>query len=322
MATSSEKRVAWTDAKVFAGMILTLTIPAIFTLRSISVPQAAVPVVDNPSPLGYTRSLSLFIVPIIVLAWWFLRHPAYRFQRKAFGITLVLLVPLGFLLDILFGHAFFTFENRAATLGIEVPVVGGTVPVEEFAFYAFGFLAMLLLYIWADEYWLGAYRIPDYRAEGQRIGQVIKFHLPSLLIGVALALTGVAYKRLFSGTPGTVPGYYLFLVATAIVPSMFLFPTALPLINWRALSLTYFLLQLVSLLWEATLAAPYRWWGYQAEQMLGLEIGAWTDLPVEAVVVWMASTYTTVITYEVVKVVLALERPWMEALFGRRTEAR
>ena len=103
---------------------------------------------------------------------------------------------------------------------------------------------------------------------------------------------------------------------------MFLFPTALGLINWRALSLTYFLLQLVSLLWEATLAAPYRWWGYRSEQMLGLAIGAWTGLPIEAVVVWMASTYTTVISYEVVKVVLALERPWREALFGRRAEAR
>jgi hypothetical protein len=51
-------------------------------------------------------------------------------------------------------------------------------------------------------------------------------------------------------------------------------------------------------------------------------IGAWTGLPIEAVVVWMASTYTTVITYEVLKVVLALERPWREALFGRRAEAR
>jgi hypothetical protein len=195
MDTSSEKTVAWTDAKVLAGMILTLTIPAIFTLRSIRVPQAPVPIVDNPSPLGYTRSLSLFLVPIVVLAWWFLRHPAYQIQRRAFRITLVLLVPIGFLLDILFGHAFFTFENRAATLGIEVPVVGGTVPIEEFAFYALGFLAMLLLYIWANEYWLGAYRIPDYRAEGERIGHVIKFHLPSLLIGVVLALTGVVYKQ-------------------------------------------------------------------------------------------------------------------------------
>jgi hypothetical protein len=318
MSSPSEGRTPWTDAKVVAGIITTLTIPAILTLRSVRVPQAVVPVEVNPSPLGYTRSLSLFVVPVAVLAWWFLRHPEYRFQRRAFGITLAGLVPLGFLLDILFGHAFFTFENRAATLGVEVPVVGGSVPVEEFAFYALGFLTMLLLYIWCDEYWLGAYNVPDYRAEAQGIGRVVRFHLPSLLIGLALAVAGVVYKWSFSGTAGVVPGYYLFLVATALVPSMFLFPTALPFINWRALSFTYFLLQLVSLLWEATLAAPYQWWGYRSEQMLGLEIGAWSGLPIEAVVVWMASTYTTVISYEVVKVVVALDRPWSEALFGKK----
>jgi hypothetical protein len=144
---------------------------------------------------------------------------------------------------------------------------------------------------------------------------VIRFHAPSLLIGLALAAAGMGYKRFFSGTPGVVPGYFLFLVAASLVPSMLLFPTALPFVNWRALSFTYFLLQLVSLLWEATLAAPYQWWGYRSEQMLGLTIGAWADLPIEAVVVWMASVYTTVITYEVVKVVLALERPWLGIRF-------
>jgi hypothetical protein len=311
-------RTPWTDAKVVAGLIATLTVAAIITLRSVRVPQAPVPLVGDPSPLGYTHSLALFLLPVVALAWWFLRHPEFRVQRRAFGLTLAGLLPLGFGLDILLGRAFFTFENRAATLGVAVPVVGGSVPVEEFAFYALGFLAMLLLYVWCDEYWLGAYKVPDYRAEAQDLDRVLRFHLPSLLIGLALAVIGVVYKRFFSGTPGVVPGYFLFLVATALVPNMLLFPTALPFINWRALSFTYFLLQLVSLLWEATLAAPYRWWGYRVEQTLGPTIGAWCGLPIEAVVVWMASTYSTVIVYEVVKVVLALERPWRDALFGRR----
>jgi Lycopene cyclase len=318
MATPSELRTPWTDAQVVAGVILTMAIPAILTLRAVRVPQDVVPVADNPTPLGYTRSLSLFVVPAAMLAWWFLRHPDYRFQRKAFGYTLAGLIPVGFLLDILFGHAFFTFENRAATVGVAIPVVGGSVPVEEFVFYALGFLTMLLLYIWCDEYWFGAYKVPDYHAEARGMSRVIRFHLPSLLIGLALAGAGVVYKRFFSGTPGLIPGYYLFLVSTALVPSMFLFPTALPFVNWRALSFTYVLLQLVSLLWEATLAAPYQWWGYRAEQMLGLTIGAWTSLPIEAVLLWMVSTYTTVIVYEVVKVVVALDRPLSESLFGKK----
>lgn len=318
MATPGEGRTPATDAKVCAAIIATLAVPAVFTLRSARIPQAAVPVAGNPSPLGYTRSLSLFAVPIAVLGGWFLRHPAYHLQRRAFGITLALLVPVGFLLDLLRASAFFTFPNRAATIGIAVPVVGGTVPVEEFAFYLLGFIAVLLTYIWCDEYWLGAYNVPDYRAEAQGIGRVVRLHLPSLAVGLVLIVAGVAYKRLVSGTPGTAPGYFIFLVAHAVVPSLLLLPTARPFVNWRALSLTAVLMMLVALLWEATLAAPYQWWGFRERAMLGLHVGAWCRLPAEEPFLWIVVSYTTAIIYEVVKVILASRRPWLEALFGTR----
>ena len=132
----------------------------------------------------------------------------------------------------------FASTNRSISFFVDGPVVGGSVPVEEFAFYLLGFVTMLLLYVWCDEYWLGAYNVPDYRASARGVGRVVRFHAPSLLIGLALAVAGVVYKRLFSGTPGAIPGYFLFLVSAALVPSMFLFPTALPFINWRALSFT------------------------------------------------------------------------------------
>jgi hypothetical protein len=35
--------------------------------------------------------------------------------------------------------------------------------------------------------------------------------------------------------------------------------------------------------------------------MMGLSIGAWTGLPVEAVTVWVAVTYGSTIVYEIVK---------------------
>ena len=85
-------------------------------------------------------------------------------QRRACGRTLAVLVPLGFLLDLLFGNAFFTFPNPAATVGIRVPAVGGPLPLEEFVFYLSGFGVVLLTYVWADEYWMAAYNIPDYAA--------------------------------------------------------------------------------------------------------------------------------------------------------------
>ena len=66
------------------------------------------------------------------------------------------------------------------------------------------------------------------------------------------------------------------------------------------------------------MGVPYQWWGFQDRQMLGLYIDAWCRLPVEEIVVWMAVTATTVIFYEVVKVFLAREGPWFEALFGKK----
>ena len=55
-------------------------------------------------------------------------------------------------------------------------------------------------------------------------------------------------------TPGF-PGYFVVLVIGALGPSALLFPSALPVINWRALSLTLFFNLLTSLLWEATLGS-------------------------------------------------------------------
>lgn len=83
---------------------------------------------------------------------------------------------------------------------------------------------------------------------------------------------------------------------------------ARPFINWRAFSFALFLTLLISLLWEVTLGVPYQWWGYQDERMVGLFIGAWSGLPVEAVCVWIAVTYMTVIVFEVVKIWLASGR--------------
>jgi hypothetical protein len=52
---------------------------------------------------------------------------------------------------------------------------------------------------------------------------------------------------------------------------------------------------LLSLIWEATLAVPYHWWGFQHRQMIGVFIGAWSGLPIEEVCVWIAVTYATAI---------------------------
>ena len=229
-----------------------------------------------------------------------------------------MLAPVGFALDLLFGNKFFTFPNPRATLGLNVPAVGGGIPIEEFIFYLTGFMLVLLSYLWADEYWVRAYNIPDYRSQAKDLRRIAEFHAPSVILGVALIVGATIYKKAFSPSPEGFPWYFTYLAAAAIVPSAGFFRTARPFINWRAFSFTFFLILLISLLWEVTLALPYGWWDYRPAAMMGLPIGAWHGLPVEAVCVWLAVSFTTVIIYEVIKIWQALGTGAWEAFFGNR----
>jgi len=102
---------------VIFAIAAALVIPAALALRTIIHPVILQATSDNPTPLGYTWSLLLFIIPIGALGWWFARRPDLQFPRKAFWRTLAVLTPLGFALDLLFGNAFFVFPNNLATLG-------------------------------------------------------------------------------------------------------------------------------------------------------------------------------------------------------------
>ena len=149
-----------------------LIVPAALTLSRVEHPGVLSIASDNPTPYGYTWSLLLFIVPVAVLGGWFARRAELHFPRQAFWRTLAVLVPLGFILDLAFGNAFFVFPNHGATLGLGIPAMGGTVPIEEFVFYLTGFMAALMSYIWADEYWMSAYNIPDYREAARGVVRI------------------------------------------------------------------------------------------------------------------------------------------------------
>lgn len=295
-----------------------LIVPAAITLHTVKHPGVLTVSSENATPLGYTVSMLLFAVPLAALGWWFTSRADLQLQRKAFWRTIAVLAPLGFVLDLLFGNAFFTFPNTGAVIGIGVPSVGGPIPVEEFAFYLTGFMIVLLSYVWADEYWCAAYNVADYRAEAQGLPRIARFHAPSVLLGAGLIAAAFLYKKFLSPSPEGFPWYFTYLTAAAIVPAAGFFHTTRAFINWRAFSFTFFFILLVSLLWEVTLAIPYGWWGYHPRTMMGLFIGAWSGLPVEAVCVWLAVSFTTVITYEVIKIWKALGTGALEALFGVR----
>ncbi len=220
------------------------------------------------------------------------------------------------LLDFFFARYFFVFPNPAATLGIKAPALGAPVPIEEYVFYLTGFLCVLLLYIWLDEYWLAAYTVEGASALRQQFRRLLKLHPESIILAVALVIGAILFKKYLSNSPAGFPGYFIFLALAALVPSAALLSSARPVINWRAFSLTAFFILLVSLMWEVTLAIPYGWWNFRAEQMLGVRITAWGYLPIEEVCLWMTVTYATVIVYETVKCWQSSGRSMRHAFFG------
>jgi hypothetical protein len=305
------------SAWIVVAMLAMVAVPAAITLLTVDFPGTLQVSSPNPTPHGYTWSLLLFIVPIVVIGFWFLPAEGVEIPRQAFWRTIAVLVPLGFGLDFFFAHRFFVFPNSGATLGIRAPALGRPVPVEEYVFYFTGFLCVLLIYVWLDEFWLAAYNVPDYSGAAKSISRLFQFHLTSAIVGVLLIIAAVVYKKAFSAVPDGFPSYFTFLVIGAFVPAMSFFPTARPFINWQAFSLTIFIVVLVSLLWEATLAVPYQWWGFQPSQMTGLFIGAWARLPIEEVCLWIAVSYATVIVFEIFKLWKASGKKAKHAFLGR-----
>jgi hypothetical protein len=310
------KMSAW----IVVAMLAIVAIPVGITLHTVRDPATIRISSSNPTPFGYSWSLLLFVVPILVIGGWFLPSERVQIPKRAFWRTIWILVPIGFGLDFFFAHRFFEFKNLGATVGISAPAVGGGVPLEEYIFYFAGFLAVLLIYVWLDEYWLQSYNVPDYKDAQSQIDRLLKFHPASLIVGLASIAIAILYKKLHSPFPQGFPGYFTVLVLGGVVPSASLFHTARRFINWRAFSLTIFMILLISLFWEATLAVPYQWWGYQQEEMMGISIGAWAGLPIEAVLVWIAVTYGTTIVYEIIKVWQASGKSAKSAFFGRSSQ--
>lgn len=299
-------------------MLAMVCSPIVVTLGTVHAPGVLQVNSANPTPYGYTWSLLMFIIPIIVVGAWLIPHTHVVVPRRAFWCTALSLSSIGGMLDFFLAHRFFVFPNRLATLQVNVPAVGAHVPIEEFFFYITGFVAILLIYIWLDEYWLYAYNIPDYKSASGSIVQLIGVHPHSTILALALISGSVAYKKLLSAAPDGLPEYFIFLVLCGLVPAIGFFPVARPFINWRALSLTLFIVLPICLVWEATLAIPYGWWGYQQSRMIGLKVDAWSGLPIEAIFVWIAVSYGAVIFYEIAKIWLYSDRMMGDIFFGRR----
>lgn len=247
---------------------------------------------------GYTCSLLFFIAPAAILGLWFVRRSSGQ-QRRVFCQALGLLVMIGLVLDALFGPTFFAWPNAKAIVGIWVPAVGGAVPVEEIVFFVSGFAFLLLTYVWCDESWLAAYQRTFDATGSHATGRWIRAGLVGAIF--ATLAGAIAYKKLLAANPNGFPGYLAYVLLVAILPPVWCFPWVMTSINWRAFSFTQLAMALVCLTWEVTLALPRLWWAYEPDMMTGIQIRAWSNLPIEQPLVWLASPFTTVVTYELLR---------------------
>jgi hypothetical protein len=303
------------DLLAVATLLAAVAVAGALAIFRIEVSQTPVDFTLNSTPLGYTFSLALFIVPCAAFGIWLWQSPGTAEQRRAFLFTLILLIPLGFILDLFFGRTFLTFPNHEATVGILVPgydlrsglrgLFGPgwerVLPIEEFAFYILGFIAMLLAYVWGDQILFHANKVDD----NQRTPLVFRGWKETLLFWLAagtvlFAMAWFIRRSIPSESGRAFPGYFLFLLLVSIIPSLFCSRVAFQFINWRAFALTWLFILGISLFWEGCLGIPYGWWGYEPDQMMGIFLKPLCDLPIEAALVWTLGAWTTIIIYETI----------------------
>ena len=272
--------------------------------------------------VDYKVSLVLWLIPIGLLLPRFVSvtHRGSRRRRAVFYTALYVLL-LGALLDLGLGKWVLDFDPDGRYLGR----IGG-IPLEEFIFYVSGGLAIVLVYFWADEYWLSEYNVRRGRELVPRDGRLVTLSPGTLALTVSLLIGGIALKQVLQPAGPPVPIYYTFLVLVAFLPALVLYRAVKDLVNWRAFSFTCLYVLLTSLLWEVTLAIPKYWWRYLPEGMIGKSIGAWTYrdpastkvaiFPIEALFVWIAVTFSVVFFYEAAKGFVYDRRPARKRLLG------
>jgi hypothetical protein len=177
------------------------------------------------------------------------------------------------------------------------------IPVEEFVFYITGFWFVIFLYVFGDEWFLKKYNQPDarYARYRSRLKRLVFVHYRSIGYAAIILILGLVIKRLVNPQGEVVPGYFFFLTIAAYTPAVVFYRVTRAFVNWRAFLFSMIITVLISIIWEVTLALPRGYWDYQHGAMLGLFIGVWHDLPLEAVTVWIFCTLV-IFVYEFIKI--------------------
>jgi hypothetical protein len=287
---------------------------------------------------GYTWSLILLALPLLVLIWW------YRRARREDGSLRVLIraVIWGSLLtavvfvvfDSLFASLLFTFPDTNAVWGVYFPgykwdgacstiwqiyrpsCYAWSIPIEEIGFYLGGAAVLRGMYIWSSEDFLKLYTLkpPNYESDAKKVERLLSLNWRLIAVMLAILIIGVYQKRLL-GSEGY-PVYLFLQVLIVGTPVVFLYSRVKPFINTRALLMVLVLQVLVSVIWEVTAAVPYGWWGYKPAGMIGTPVRPWSDLPIEACLFWIGVGWSAMFVHEATKIKVRSNRSWRSILLG------
>ena len=177
-----------------------IVVPAAFTLHTVHISALNTTTATTPgaSPYGYTVSLLLFIIPFLVIALWFIPQEAVKIRRKVFAGPSACSFPSAPASTSSSPATSSPSPTQSATLGIKAPALGSPVPIEEYVFYLTGFLCVLLLYIWLDEYWLSAYHVETESTQRKQFHRLLQLHPESIILAVILVAGAIIYKKHFS----------------------------------------------------------------------------------------------------------------------------
>ena len=291
---------------------------------------------------GYTFSLSLIVVPLLSLVWWYLvmrKTDTEGKLRRLVRASIVQSAFAGFLFvifDALFATKLFAFPDPNATVGLMFwgytwsgdcstvwtfhrlfSCYERTIPIEEIIFYVGGAAILRGTYLWASEDFIKLYSKPDaeYAAAAKSVTRLLQVHVKVLVVLLAILGLGIYLKHRLDG------GFATYLVLQAVIislPAALLYKAVRDFVNTRALLMVLVLQAFVSVIWEATAALPYGWWNYKPEGMIGIPVPPWSNLPIEASLFWVSVGWSAIFLQEVTKIKVRSERGWLDLLVGRK----
>jgi hypothetical protein len=277
-------------------------------------------------PSTYLTSLAFWLVPVILLLpRLYHETDAGGRRRRAFWLTTAFIFVAGCALDFVFGEWILEFDSAVPGPYVWRFPFGQHIPIEEVLFYLLGGMAIVLVYIWADEYWMKAYNVRQRRTNQDLFGalfRLVEFSPHALAVGAGLFLLGMILKWRFTGQFWPPPYYFTFLVLLSFVPAVLVYRNVKQVVNWRAFSFTCLWVLVTSCIWEVTLGIARSWWWYQPPPaIIGWTIPAFGSLParpypIEALLVWLAVSFNTIFAYEFLKGITYDERSTRQAMLG------